>query len=184
MRWGSRLLAAVAALGALAWAGGASAAVIETVDVDIADPEGVQTTAVLEDGVEYLVTVSGLVDTYIDKGLLTDADYFSFDNFVTIRDVNKAGVDVGLTIDGALVDWGPFSLDHVYAVSIVGAGAPLLLAFLDTYYADNFGYLHVTISSTDTMLENPVPGAAVLFGTALAAGALRLRKGKKRKAAL
>lgn len=172
----------LAAIGAAMLSQGALATPLETINVSTATGAGVSTQTVLEAGVTYRVTVTGVANigrTAAGAFVLADADFYSIDNFASFVDVNpNQNVDLGLALNGVVQNFGPFNLQHVYTTLFVGLGQVLNLSFIDTFYGDNdaFGALTVALERVD--FENPIPGAAILFGPTIAA-AFGLSRRKK-----
>lgn len=123
--------------------------------------ETVATDAPLEAGAPYRVEVVGAVGVSGPTGPQADAEYVGFDSPLdAIGDI-----DVGVLLDGAPVDWGPYTNDHVYSTDLIGTGTPLSMAFADTFAADNVGSLTVLV------YRIPEPGC---FALALMAAGLAL----------
>lgn len=121
--------------------------VIETIDVDTANPNAVPSTTVLANGVTYHLRASGTVTNVIDA-FQGDADYYDFTN---PKD-DGCCEDIGLGIDDIVVDdhdtkpdWGPFNPTHIYEVEWVGEGRAITALFQDTFYGNNIGTLKLEI---------------------------------------
>lgn len=90
-------------------------------------------TEKLEAGKRYRLRVSGflrgsgplLPSAGVDAGYIFRPD----GDPSLARDV-YAGIDFGLSVDGAAADWGPHRTDHVYTREVVGAGERLALRMI------------------------------------------------------
>jgi hypothetical protein len=121
--------------------------VIETLTVDIANPNAISSQTVLANGVVYHLRASGLASRTIDD-LPGDADYWD------INAPKDSGCceDIGLGIDDLVVndldtkpDWGAYTASHVYEVAWTGKGAVIQALYQDTYYGNNAGTLTLEI---------------------------------------
>ena len=143
---------------------------VESITVPV-DGTAVVSSTVLQAGVVYAVIASGQFANGAD---LCDAEYSANASLTLIQDNcqnSPAGVDIGLAIDDLILDnsksprWGPFSLDHIYAATVVGSGAPITVNFHDCGYSDNSGTLQVELVagvefSARVILPHPVWPAA------------------------
>lgn len=121
--------------------------VIETLTIDIANPNAVSSATALAAGVVYHLRASGIASKTIDD-LPGDADYWDFNS---PKD-NGCCEDIGLGIDDLVVndldtkpDWGAYSTTHVYEVEWTGKGAVIQALFQDTFYGNNAGTLTLEI---------------------------------------
>lgn len=144
----------------------AQAAVLGVFDVDGSNSSAVDTGLILENGVEYTLQVTGAVNTRTDlaDGVWVDADWgFRQSDPSTHWDTSSSGFDYGLSINNATPDWGPFSLDHAYTMTVFGDGTSLTYQFLLTAYANSEGFLKLTVLGPDGSLSMPIPPAAFLM---------------------
>ncbi len=121
--------------------------VIETLLVDTANAQAVDSQHVLLAGVVYRLRVSGTITNVIDA-FQGDADWYDF----TSPKDNGCCEDIGLGIDDLVVNdlitqpnWGPYDATHVYEVDWTGDGTTITALFQDTYYGNNIGNLTLEI---------------------------------------
>ena len=154
----------------------AQAAIIDTFTLNMngtAGLTGLNSNVSLALGTPYIIMVSGTFEiSCVSGGCPTDAEYyvpatganaglpFSLTGFDS-----PSGVDVGVQIDGAKIDWGPFNPSRIYSTTYLGLGNTIFVNYLDTNYGDNSGSLDITISTLEAVV--PIPAAVWLFGTAL-----------------
>ena len=105
-------------------------------------------SSVLETGQKYFVRVSGTFSA--GDSITADAKY-------SVRAPNTVWTDsvqnyesygptlLDLQIDGSSPDWGAFNDDHVYWLTLIGAGAAKSFQIYDIYSPNNVGSLSVTI---------------------------------------
>jgi hypothetical protein len=191
------LLRTALAAAALTFGAGSVSAATADFAIDVTDPAGTLsveaggTPFVLDLGKTYLVTISGQLKFSRQENLFADAEYkWGVDrggNVVAIQDrigQGPANFDIGVTLDGAEIDWGPFDTSHVYSTLLPGTGAQLRVAFLDAAgaYGDNReSTLRATIAESvgggPTLTPVPLPAGLPLMAAGLGAlGMLRLRR--------
>ena len=119
-----------------------TAQVIETFEVPT-DETALVSKTILQDGKEYQLRSSGTFFIGGPGDGLADTDYFDFSNPPgSVMDGDATGKDrIGLSIDGSILDWGPFTPTHIYTATFVGKKAPIEILYLDTVYFDNIGSL-------------------------------------------
>jgi hypothetical protein len=120
----------------------------ESGTIDSTDADG--TTVTLDATGNYRVCVEGTYDfnTALPGQFLGDAEFVSTDGWVTATDkFAQFPENYGeVTINGAFVNWGPYSSSHSYCTTVSGtAGSTLNLEVYDTNYADNSGTLTYTL---------------------------------------
>jgi hypothetical protein len=140
----------------------------------------VNSTAVLTSGTLYTIEVSGTFQIGCGGDCPADAEYyFTGGTAYTLTGFdNPAGVDVGATINGTKVLWGPYTPTNIYSIAFLGLGSTISMGYLDSNYGDNRGTLSVSILSDSSIPAVPVPATVWLFGTALVGfiGVSRRRK--------
>lgn len=162
---------------AIGLAQGASAAVLDTLTVDLTSPVETFSNVTLDAGSAYIVTVSG-TGFIAQNGtrLPADAEYFTrARRFGTPLDTNN-GSEIGLLIDGVDVAWGAYTADHVYRTTVTGNDAALAFLYSDGRYDDNGGFLTVQIAAV------PLP-ASVLMLLAAVGGMVGLKRWRRRAVA-
>lgn len=102
-------------------------------------------TPVLEDGVDYVLNVSGFWN--VSNDFLHDAfAAFTFADPFSPR-LFDHGTRTGLLLDGILPDiWGSYHPNHGYALVVIGKGQPVKFRLLDTDYSGNGGVVHVDVT--------------------------------------
>lgn len=154
--WGSANTAGLSALGQCAGLKPTYVPnqVVATGTIDSSELNG-KTTALLTSG-HYRIDVSG---TYANRDLnVADAEYVSVDNWVS----NQQGYDVDpfhlgenfgdVQVNGQFVDWGAYSPQHAYSLTMPLSGTVNLAVFDGdatkdaAWYADNSGSLNYTIT--------------------------------------
>lgn len=166
-------LAAAFALSTLGMGSASSAAVISSGNIlmngDTLDLGG------LSDGVQYFLTVGG-TGTIAD-GRLADAEFYQRNgnaaSWFTARPPGLGGEEIGVSVYGFDVDFGPFSPSHTYTVIFTAVGNSVSLLFRDIEggYGDNAGFLTASVSAV------PLPASALGLLAGLAGlGLLRRRK--------
>lgn len=144
----------------------AYAIVVETIIVPV-NGGAVNSTTILNSGSEYMLTASGTFSIGASGDGLADAEYADFSNPpASLIDVTAVGnIDIGISIDGNLPDWGAYASDHIYTILFSGADSAINIRYLDSSYGDNnTSDLTLTISS-----PVPLPAAAWLLGSSLIA---------------
>lgn len=136
---------------------------IDTFAVAASSTTGANSNVTLELGKNYLVKASG---TWSNRNGVdsVDAEYNSYDNWVTPLDGDPGWTSFGLTayynllelqLDDAFVIWGAFSPTHEYEYAMPGTGSTLSARIFDgltdtntitpSWYNDNSGSLTVKI---------------------------------------
>jgi len=111
------------------------------------------TTPVLQSGTLYLITVSEIFWYNYDAQLEADAMYYTtatthwnWDNYFAAPDGHSF-----LQINGADVNWGPFSngdTGHTYSIEYIGQGLPItfqIVDWMDQNYANNTCHIPILI---------------------------------------
>ncbi len=167
--------AVVFSLYLMGFSGGVQAAIIDSFDLNVSSPAGTQSNVILQNGVEYTIEVSGIVDLGSFDPLdpfalgLADAEYFGLDApaGTPITPIDMFGIDdIGVKINNVDIDWGAFNLG-TYTTTFFGLGDTVLLSYADIFYGDNFGSLQVIISDNNTVVV-PLPSTIWLFLAGLA----------------
>ena len=166
-------LAAALALSTLGVGTASNAAVIASGNILMDGSELV--LAGLSNGSQYYLTVSGTGT--IAPGRLADAEFYqrnpSAEAWFTARQPGQGGEEVGVSVYGVDVDFGPFNLSHTYTILFTAVGSTVSLFFRDipNGYEDNAGFLSASISAV------PLPASALGLLAGLAGlGFLRRRK--------
>ena len=123
--------------------GGGPAATWQVVDTLSVPSDGtaVVSTVVLDLGATYRLRASGTVVTNPSNNWRADAEYY---DFATQSDTTL-GVDIGIAVDDPIVDenrsprWGPYNADHIYTVTMIGEGAPIVASYHDGNFSNNSG---------------------------------------------
>lgn len=137
---------------------------VETLNLDAAQPLGVTSTTSLTLGQFYRLEITG---TWTNRGGTdtVDADYTSYDAFATPGlDGDPAWTVFGLTdywnlldvqVNSAFVNWGAYTPSHQYTYDLAGTGSPVTLLVFDGipetntpnpgWYTDNSGSLTVNL---------------------------------------
>ncbi|MFN0026334.1 MAG: hypothetical protein ACKV2O_03980 [Acidimicrobiales bacterium] len=107
---------------------------------------------------KYTIEASGTL-TFGCCGLTADAEWFTSDGWATYLDGGDANLDlfavygapIGIPAPGPSgsqdVNWGSFSSDHKYKITVVGNGEPIGFYFHDSAYGDNSGSLSLNIKA-------------------------------------
>lgn len=149
---------------------GANATIIDAFSLNVLNGAGTNSSAVLSNGVDYRVTVSGTFDINCFGPCDADAEYYTYQGTAYDRsgfsNTSNVGQEIGAGINGADIDWGPYAADNIYSTIFTGLGSTINVFYQDTNYGDNTGALSVTIETlTETV---PEPGTLALFGLGLA----------------
>lgn len=136
---------------------------IDTFTVAATSTTGSASNVTLEIGKNYLVKASG---TWSNRNGIdsVDAEFNSYDNWVTPLDGDPAWTSFGLTqyfnllelqLNNAFINWGVYSPTHEYEYAMVGTGSTLSARIFDgltdtntitpSWYNDNSGSLTVKI---------------------------------------
>ena len=106
----------------------------------------------MENNVKYLIKVEGTYDFWTNFGgvALADAEYANLEFWGNDwGQPNKENADnerlLDLEINNQETDWGEFSADHTYEISLIGQVESLLFKVVDDNYEDNQGKLIITI---------------------------------------
>ncbi len=132
---------------------------IETVPVNSNSATGVLSSSALANGQQYLFDSTGTWQN--DSINVADTAFASTDNWATHfqgYDMNGTLLGPGefqLQVNGAFVNWGPFSSSHEYTYLYTGTGSAVNLGVFDgnsntntknpSWYGDNVGTLSVKI---------------------------------------
>lgn len=127
--------------------GSVKSAIIESFDLNVLTSSGTNSSEILEIGTEYEIKVSGTFVIGSPVTGIADAEYFDIPNSPT----DLFFGDIGVQINGADIDWGPFNIDSVYTTSFIGLGDIINISYFDgNNYGDNSGSLQIVISGPDT----------------------------------
>lgn len=165
-------LAAALALSTLGVGSAANAAVISSGNILMDGSELI--LGGLSNNAQYFLTVSGTGT--IAPGRLADAEFYQRNSgnspWFTARP-GQGGEEIGVSVYGSDVDFGPFNDSHVYTILFTAIGSSVSLFFRDipNGYGDNSGFLTASISAV------PLPASALGLLAGLAGLAfLRRRK--------
>ncbi len=122
--------------------------------------EPVTSSVVLGAGDTYMFEALGTF--YANDGITADAEYSSGPTSFVWQDLVERYENYGeglleLRIDGAFVEWGAYNPNHVYTLTQVGAGNPVVFDIYDIAPGNNEGFLTVNIYEAI-----PAPGAILL----------------------
>ena len=123
---------------------------LETLIIDAAETDAIQSTVVLQTGSSYRLVASGVVDIR-DNDYSGDADYWWPDDLPGLISDSAGGVDLGLAINDTTIDgnrspnWGDFADSHVYETTMAGTGSTLTAQFHDPNYDNNSGSMTLEI---------------------------------------
>jgi hypothetical protein len=106
-------------------------------------PDG--TTTPLPIAGTYNVCVTGTIGYSQGMGVVADAGYLSYDNWVSSLSLYLTYNLSAVQIDGAVVNWGAYNPSHGYCINLSHGATPVNLRVYDTYYDDNSGSLEFTI---------------------------------------
>ena len=135
---------------------------VDTLKIDSRDPVGKYSNIILDAKKQYLIEVSGTVYGKNDKKGMTDAEYQTHDNWVTVTDGNTGapwrGPDqADLQVDKKFIEWGAYNPEHIYKIKKAGNGEKVHFRFFDgklnvpdpqpeiDWYTDNLGKFTVKI---------------------------------------
>lgn len=156
--------------------GPGQAALLDSFDLPT-DGSTVTSSVALASGTTYSIQVSGSFEIGCIGGgsCPADAEYYvpgsgpysgmAFDYTGFSNSPGPGLDDVGVQINGAKPDWGPFQASHIYSLLFLGLDDKISLRYLDSAYTDNVGNLRVNISTLEALV--PLPAAAWLFASGL-----------------
>lgn len=117
--------------------------------VEINVPSGGTTvfSPILENGQGYKVTVTGTIKYALglDPNAIADAEWAETTVLGIPGWTNPENAHMELLLNGQDIDWGPYSVEHIYTTEVLGNGFGLSFRISDDYYLDNEGYLIVKI---------------------------------------
>ncbi|WP_300030715.1 VPLPA-CTERM sorting domain-containing protein [uncultured Roseobacter sp.] len=150
----------------------ATAATIDTFELDVTSAAGTDSNIVLELGQTYRLTVSGTFMLGSNPTRhVADAEYFNLGSDPLQPLDGTSSREIGVGVDGADIDFGEFRADRVYTALIQGTGSTINVFYSDNPLLDNVGSLRVEISAV------PLPAGALLMLSGIAGlGVMRRRK--------
>jgi hypothetical protein len=140
-------------------------ALLETIEISdsvLNDSNGIFTNTVLENGVAYLIEVSGSFNPWCpdtsDTRVNRDAkyEYFAVNGFLRF----PGGLDNNswlgnLRIRGETIDWGNYNLQHTYQITYIGKGQQINFWVYDDVYGDDCGVYTIKLYTTNITDTTP-----------------------------
>lgn len=105
-------------------------------------------------GNSYMLQVFGTFHIGGPGDQMGDAEYADFSNPPASLQDFSGLVDLGVTVNGVKLRWGPYASNHVYETPYTPTTSTFDISYLDSDYTDNSGviFLNVTVPEPSAIL--------------------------------